>query len=266
MSASDVIRQVETSSAAGAGKSISTCSRCRILRFDDRVTRTQYQYTLEDPDTDELNEWTDKFTEQLQKLPELEDVATDQQTGARAVQLSIDRVTASRLGVAPDHDRQHALRRLWTAADQHAVYAAKPVSCGAGDRAPVATESGKSPRPLYPVKRLVGRDRSGSGHLVLLIGLGIGGIECSNNLGSLYAVLTGGHRPIHSVGGRCGRGKRQHQNHVVVGRQCHPAQRIHTDAPDDRSTLGQPSRTVPVGDGIVQSGAARFSWNGNQPY
>jgi multidrug efflux pump len=55
------------------------------ITVDDRVSRTQYQYTLEDPDTDELNEWTDKFVAQLEKLPELEDVATDQQTGGRAI-------------------------------------------------------------------------------------------------------------------------------------------------------------------------------------
>ena len=53
------------------------------ITVDDRVSRTQYQYTLEDPDTDELNEWTDKFVAQLKKMPELEDVATDQQTGAK---------------------------------------------------------------------------------------------------------------------------------------------------------------------------------------
>ena len=63
------------------------------ITVDDRVSRTQYQYTLEDPDSNELNEWTDKFVAELKKLPELEDVATDQQTGGRAVSLMIDRVT-----------------------------------------------------------------------------------------------------------------------------------------------------------------------------
>ena len=71
------------------------------ITVDDRVSRTQYQYTLEDPDSQELNQWTNRFVEQLKKLPELEDVATDQQTGGLAVSLIIDRVTASRLGIAP---------------------------------------------------------------------------------------------------------------------------------------------------------------------
>jgi multidrug efflux pump len=52
------------------------------ITVDDRVSRTQYQYTLEDPDTNELNLWTDKLVRKLKKLPQLEDVATDQQTGA----------------------------------------------------------------------------------------------------------------------------------------------------------------------------------------
>jgi multidrug efflux pump len=96
---------------------------------DDRVTRTQYQYTLEDPDTDELNQWTNSFTAQLKKLPELEDVATDQQTGARAVQLTIDRATASRLGIAPttidntlyDAYGQREISTLYTQLNQYHV-------------------------------------------------------------------------------------------------------------------------------------------------
>ena len=51
------------------------------ITVDDRVSRTQYQYTLEDPDANELNDWTNRFVARLKQLPELEDVATDQQTG-----------------------------------------------------------------------------------------------------------------------------------------------------------------------------------------
>jgi len=99
------------------------------ITVDDRVSRTQYQYTLEDPDTDELNEWTSKFVAQLNKLPELEDVATDQQTGAKAVQLEIDRVTASRLGIAPttidntlyDEYGQRQISTLYTQLNQYHV-------------------------------------------------------------------------------------------------------------------------------------------------
>ena len=51
------------------------------ITVDDRVSRTQYQYTLEDPDASELNDWTNRFVDRLKQLPELEDVATDQQPG-----------------------------------------------------------------------------------------------------------------------------------------------------------------------------------------
>jgi multidrug efflux pump len=70
------------------------------ITVDDRVSRTQFQYTLEDPDSNELNEWTNKFVAKLKQLKDIEDVATDQQTNARALYLSLDRVTASRLGIA----------------------------------------------------------------------------------------------------------------------------------------------------------------------
>ena len=71
------------------------------ITVDDRVSRTQYQYTLEDPDQDELNLWTGRFVAKLRELPELTSVATDQQNGGLAENLVIDRVTASRLGITP---------------------------------------------------------------------------------------------------------------------------------------------------------------------
>jgi len=67
------------------------------ITVDDRVSRTQYQYTLEDPDANELNLWTGRLVEKMKQLPQLSDVATDQQTGGLAVSLVIDRATASRL-------------------------------------------------------------------------------------------------------------------------------------------------------------------------
>jgi multidrug efflux pump len=71
------------------------------ITVDDRVSRTQYQYTLEDPDQEELNLWTARFVAKLKELPELTSVATDQQNGGLAENLVIDRVTASRLGITP---------------------------------------------------------------------------------------------------------------------------------------------------------------------
>jgi multidrug efflux pump len=72
------------------------------LTVEDRVSRTEYQYSLEDPDQNELNTWTAKFVQKLQALPELRDVATDQQTSGLSASLVIDRVTASRMGITPE--------------------------------------------------------------------------------------------------------------------------------------------------------------------
>jgi multidrug efflux pump len=69
------------------------------LTVEDRVSRTQYQYSLEDPSVDELNTWTDKLLARLRTLPQLSDVATDQQNNGSQVELQIDRATASRLGI-----------------------------------------------------------------------------------------------------------------------------------------------------------------------
>jgi len=71
------------------------------LTVENRVSRTQYQYSLEDADAAELTEWTSKVVERLRRLPELRDVATDQQNRGLQAALVIDRDTASRLGVVP---------------------------------------------------------------------------------------------------------------------------------------------------------------------
>jgi multidrug efflux pump len=69
------------------------------LTVEDRISRTQYQFSLEDADPDELKVWTSKLMEKLKTVPELRDVATDQQNQAAMVNVVIDRDTASRLGV-----------------------------------------------------------------------------------------------------------------------------------------------------------------------
>ncbi len=100
LSASDVIRRLQTNLNQVAGVELYM-EPVQNITVDDRVSRTQYQYTLEDPDLNELNLWTGKLVDKMKQLPELADVATDQQTGGLAVSLVIDRVTASRLGIAP---------------------------------------------------------------------------------------------------------------------------------------------------------------------
>jgi hydrophobic/amphiphilic exporter-1 (mainly G- bacteria), HAE1 family len=71
------------------------------LNVGGRTSRTQYQYTLQDSDISELNEWAPKMLEALQKLPSLKDVASDQQTSSGMLSMTIDRDQASRFGIQP---------------------------------------------------------------------------------------------------------------------------------------------------------------------
>jgi hydrophobe/amphiphile efflux-1 (HAE1) family protein len=72
------------------------------LQIDTRVSRTQYQYVLEDTNAGELAQWTPKFLEELKKSSALSDVASDQQSEGQQVVVDIDREKASRLGVQID--------------------------------------------------------------------------------------------------------------------------------------------------------------------
>ena len=99
------------------------------LTVEDRVSRTQYQYTLEDPDAAELNLWTSRLVAKLQTLPQLRDVATDEQNGGASTWLVIDRQTASRLGITPqqidqtlyDAFGQRQISTLFTQLNQYHV-------------------------------------------------------------------------------------------------------------------------------------------------
>jgi HAE1 family hydrophobic/amphiphilic exporter-1 len=71
------------------------------VRLGGRPTRTQFEYTLQDANLDELNEWAPKLLAKMQTLPELRDVATDQQSQGTTLQLNINRDTASRYGIQP---------------------------------------------------------------------------------------------------------------------------------------------------------------------
>jgi len=71
------------------------------LTVEDRVSRTQYQYSLEDPNLVELTTWAPRLVERLRTLPELRDVASDQQEQGLETSVRIDRPTASRLGITP---------------------------------------------------------------------------------------------------------------------------------------------------------------------
>ena len=71
------------------------------INVGGRLARTQYQYTLTSSSLDELNEWGPKLADTLRKLPQITDIASDQQTNAATATLSIDRDQAARFGIQP---------------------------------------------------------------------------------------------------------------------------------------------------------------------
>jgi multidrug efflux pump len=128
MSASDLITRLKSRLSRIDGIQLFL-EPVQDITVDDRVSRTQYQYTLEDSDAAELDAWTNRFVERLGRLPELQDISTDQQPGGLAVSLVIDRVTASRLGIAPttidntlyDAFGQRQINTMYTQLNQYHV-------------------------------------------------------------------------------------------------------------------------------------------------
>jgi multidrug efflux pump len=101
ISATDVIRRLQPKLESVAGITLYM-QPVQDLTVEDRVSRTQFQYTLEDPNADELNTYTTKMIEALKQIPELRDVASDQQVNGLRASLQYDRNTALRLGITPN--------------------------------------------------------------------------------------------------------------------------------------------------------------------
>jgi len=99
-SATDVIQRLQPELAKVPGITLFL-QPVQDLTVEDRVSRTQYQYTLEDPDAGELALWAPRFVDRLRELPDLRDVASDQQNAGLEARLTFDRTTASRLGITP---------------------------------------------------------------------------------------------------------------------------------------------------------------------
>ena len=98
--ASEIIRRLQPELAKVSGITLYM-QPVQDLTVEDRVSRTQYQYSMEDADAQELSVWASQLVDALRKLPEMRDVATDQQNGGLKADLVIDRDTASRLGILP---------------------------------------------------------------------------------------------------------------------------------------------------------------------
>ena len=100
VTASDVIRRLQPELERVEGITLFM-QPIQDLSVDDRVSRTQFQYSLEDADANELGTWAPRLVEKLQTLPELRDVASDQQNQGLQATLVIDRDSAARFGITP---------------------------------------------------------------------------------------------------------------------------------------------------------------------
>ncbi|MBO0862438.1 MAG: efflux RND transporter permease subunit [Chloracidobacterium sp.] len=132
--ATEIIRRLQPELAKIGGITLYM-QPVQDLTIEDRVSRTQYQYSLEDANGPELQTWTTRLVQKLQTLPQLRDVASDQQNNGLQVSLSIDRDTASRLGITPqmiddtlyDAFGQRQISTIFTQLNQyHVVMEVKP--------------------------------------------------------------------------------------------------------------------------------------------
>src|SRR4029077_9838642 len=99
-SASDIIRRLQPQLAKVSGITLYM-QPVQDLSVEDRVSRAEFQYSLEDADPNELATWVPRFVSRLRQLPALADVGSDQLNDGLQAHLVFDRTTASRLGIPP---------------------------------------------------------------------------------------------------------------------------------------------------------------------
>src|ERR1700733_6645713 len=127
-SASEVIRRLQRETRDISGISLYM-QPVQDLSIDDTVSRTQYQFVLEDTNPVEFNTWVPKLVARLQQLPQIEDVASDQENQGLAAYLTIDRDTAGRFGITPatvdnalyDAFGQRIVSTIFTQSNQYRV-------------------------------------------------------------------------------------------------------------------------------------------------
>jgi multidrug efflux pump len=128
LSASEVIRRLQAETAGVTGMSIYM-QPVQDLSIDDTVSRTQYQFVLEDANPTEFNTWVPKLVARLQQVPQIEDVASDQENQGLSAYLTIDRDTAGRFGITPatvdnalyDAFGQRIVSTIFTQSNQYRV-------------------------------------------------------------------------------------------------------------------------------------------------
>jgi multidrug efflux pump len=127
-SASDIIRRLQQETAGVAGVTLYM-QPVQDLTIDTTVSKTQYQFVLEDANPDELATWAVKLVDKLNQQPEFEDVASDQEQQGLSAYLTIDRDTAARFGITPatvdnalyDAFGQRIISTIFTQSNQYRV-------------------------------------------------------------------------------------------------------------------------------------------------
>ncbi|HZC86931.1 MAG TPA: efflux RND transporter permease subunit, partial [Steroidobacteraceae bacterium] len=127
-SASEVIRRLQRETAQVTGIALYM-QPVQDLTIDTQVSRTQYQFVLEDANPDEFNTWVPRLVQRLRQVPQIEDVASDQQNQGLAAYLTIDRDTAARYGITPatvdnalyDAFGQRIISTIFTQSNQYRV-------------------------------------------------------------------------------------------------------------------------------------------------
>ena len=213
ISASDVIRRLQPKLSGVAGITLFM-QPVQDLTVEDRVSRTQFQYTLEDPNADELNTYAPKMVEKLKQLPQLTDVATDQQVQGLRSMLVVDRDTASRLGISPstidqtlyDAYGQREVSTIFTQLNQyHVVLEVKPafqqkpadlsslyIRAGAGSGGLVAGGSSSSALSTGPVNSSSAATTAANAATASQVANSVGG----GPIASASVFPTGGQVPL----------------------------------------------------------------------
>jgi multidrug efflux pump len=127
-SASAIIRRLQSETAGVTGISLYM-QAVQDLSIDTTVSRTQYQFVLEDANPAEFDTWVPRLVERLQRVPQIEDVASDQENQGLSAYLTIDRDTAGRFGITPatvdnalyDAFGQRIVSTIFTQSNQYRV-------------------------------------------------------------------------------------------------------------------------------------------------
>ena len=260
LNASDVIRRLNSSLAQVNGIKLFM-QPVQNITVDDRVSRTQYQYTLEDPDISQLDLWADRFVNKLKQLPELEDVATDQQTGGLTVSLAIDRVSASRLGIAPstvdqtlyDAFGQRQINTMYTQLNQyHVIMEAQPN---------FTIDPGKLNKIYIQGKCIFQHLRSGGQHLLFRLSLGHRRVQCEHRGYALYTpssgILTPDRRISIAASAATTGSSSANTNTSSTFSNAVPLTAFAHIQSGHGTALHQPPGAISIGDGFVQSCAQR---------